>query len=334
MAQLRIGILGAANIVQNALINPARRVDGVTVAAIAARDPARAQTFARKHHIAQVHATYADLLADPTIDAVYIPIPNGLHGEWTIKALAAGKHVLCEKPFTANADEAQLVADAAAAHPDRVVMEAFHYRYHPLAARMQAILASGEIGTLRHLESWMCFPLPFMRDIRYQFNLAGGATMDGGTYAINVQRFLAGSEPEVVRAKAWLASPQVDRRMEADFRFPNDVTGHMTCSMLSRTLLRLAVRATGDRGVLHVTNFVLPQMFHRLTVRTAQGTRTEHLSGEATYTYQLRAFASAITQGTPFPTTATDAVAQMRVIDAIYRAAGLNVRQPTHSDEA
>lgn len=153
--------------------------------------------------------------------------------------------------------------------------------------------------------------------------------MDAGTYAIHVQRFLAGSEPEVISAKALLASPQVDRRMEAELRFPQDVTGHITCSMRSRTLLRLEVRATGTLGSLRVFNFIAPHVFHRLTVRTPQTTRTEHVSGDSTYTYQLRAFAQAITEGAPFPTTVQDAIAQMRVIDAIYQAAGLRVREPT-----
>ncbi|HKD75175.1 MAG TPA: Gfo/Idh/MocA family oxidoreductase, partial [Ktedonobacterales bacterium] len=205
MAQIQIGILGAARIVPNALIAPARYVPEVHIAGIAARDPAKAQRFAQKHKIPKVFQSYDALLADPSIDAIYIPLPNGLHGAWTIKALEAGKHVLCEKPFAANADEAQRVADVAAMHPDRVVMEAFHYRYHPLAAKMQAILASGELGTLRRLESWMCFPLPLMNDIRYQFSLAGGATMDAGCYAIHVLRLLAGAEPEVVAARATLA---------------------------------------------------------------------------------------------------------------------------------
>jgi predicted dehydrogenase len=329
MTQLQIGILGAARIVPNALIGPARKVPDVQVAAVAARDSAKAHAFAQKHHIPRVYDTYDAILADPAINAVYIPLPNGLHGTWTIKALQAGKHVLCEKPFTANAAEAQQVIDVAAAYPNQVLMEAFHYRYHPLAARMHAIIASGELGTIRRLESWMCFPLPFMKDIRYQFDLAGGATMDAGCYGINVLRLMAGSEPEVVGAKAALAKPQVDRRMVAELRFPNDITARMTCSMWSQTLLRIEARAIGDQGELRVTNFVAPQTFHRLTVRTAQGKRSEHLQGDTTYTYQLRAFANAITQGTPILTGPAEALANMRVIDAIYRAAGLAVRQPS-----
>jgi predicted dehydrogenase len=120
MAQIQIGVLGAARIVPNALIAPARKVPDVRVVAVAARDIAKAQSFAKKNDIPQAHASYDALLADPAIAAVYIPLPNGLHGAWTIKALEAGKHVLCEKPFTANTDEAAQVAQIAAAHPNRV----------------------------------------------------------------------------------------------------------------------------------------------------------------------------------------------------------------------
>ena len=116
----------------------------------------------------------------PSIDAIYNPLPNGLHAEWTIAALEAGKHVLCEKPFTANAKEAEAVA-AVATRTGLVVMEAFHYRYHPLAQRMREIVESGELGTIRRVETALCFPLPKFSDIRYQYDLAGGATMDVGT---------------------------------------------------------------------------------------------------------------------------------------------------------
>src|SRR2546427_7948192 len=142
MARLRLGTLGAARIAPAALIRPARRVDEAEVVAVAARDPQRAARFASKHGVARVHESYDALLDDPEVDAVYNPLPNGLHARWTIAALEAGKHVLCEKPFTANAAEAETVASVAA-RTGRVLMEAFHYRYHPLAERMRAIVESG-----------------------------------------------------------------------------------------------------------------------------------------------------------------------------------------------
>jgi predicted dehydrogenase len=140
--RLRIGTLGAARITPGALIKPARQIPEVTVAAVAARDPERARRFAAKHRIRRVHDSYQQLIDDPAIDAVYNPLPNSLHARWTLRAIEAGKHVLCEKPFTANAAEAAEVAAAAAA-TGLVVMEAFHYRYHPLARRMREVVGSG-----------------------------------------------------------------------------------------------------------------------------------------------------------------------------------------------
>ena len=169
-APLRIGILGAAQIAPQALINPAKQNSEVVVAAVAARDASRARAFAAKHDIGRVHDDYDKLIADPDLDAVYNPLPNGLHGRWTRAALAAGKHVLCEKPFTANAAEAREIAELAA-QSDRVVMEAFHYRYHPLALRVEEIIASGELGKLERVEAAMCFPLPKFSDIRYNYRL-------------------------------------------------------------------------------------------------------------------------------------------------------------------
>ncbi len=322
---LRIGILGAARIAPMALVRPSLQVPEAVVTAVAARDPGRAQAFAAKHGLARALPGYDALIADPEIDAVYNPLPNSLHCEWTIRALEAGKHVLCEKPMASNTAEAERMAEAAR-KTGRVLMEAFHYRYHPLAARVREIIDSGELGAIRHVEGHMCIPLPFPNDIRYRYDLAGGATMDTGCYAINMVRFLAGAEPEVVRAEARLSSAQVDRYMEADFRFADGRTGRMTCALFSAALLRVSASVRGDAGQLNVFNPVAPHLFHRLRWRTASGTRTERVQGDATYTHQLRAFVAAVRQGTPVPTDPADAIANMRVIDAVYRAAGLTPR--------
>ena len=322
---LRFGVLGAARIAPPALVKPAREVPEATVLALAARDRSRAEGFARKHGIPRVHATYAELLADPEVDAVYNPLPNSLHCEWTVRALEAGKHVLCEKPLASNADEARHMAEAAQ-KTGRVLMEAFHYRYHPLAARMREIVTSGELGRVRWLEAALCFPLLRRGDIRFDLSLAGGALMDAGCYAVNCVRFLAGAEPEVASARARLASPGVDRRMDAELRFEGDRSGRITASLLSSSLLRLSARVVGDEGELAVLNFVMPQLFHRLRVKTLRGSRSERVAGDATYTHQLRSFVRAVREGAPFETDAADGIANMRAIDAIYRAAGLEPR--------
>jgi predicted dehydrogenase len=329
MAPLRIGILGAAKIAPPALVKPARRVDDVEVVAVAARDKAKATKFASKQGIGRVHDSYDALLADPDIDAVYNPLPNGLHGKWTIAALEAGKHVLCEKPFTANADEAVEVQKVER-RTGLVVMEAFHYRYHPLADRMVEIISDGALGEIEHIETTMIIPLLSKSDIRWQLDLAGGSTMDVGCYTIHLLRSLAGAEPEVVRASARERSPGVDRWLQADMTLPKGSTGRITAAMLAGRFLRLAATVKGSKGTMRVLNPYAPQYFHRLSVRTTDGRQKEaRLPREASYLYQLRAFAGAVLRGEPIKTGTDDAVANMRVIDAAYRAAGLEPRQPS-----
>ncbi|GAB7110115.1 Gfo/Idh/MocA family oxidoreductase [Streptomyces phaeofaciens JCM 4814] len=334
---LRIGLLGAAAIAPSALIKPAGRTPRVAVTAVAARDRARAESFARKHGVPVVHAGYDALLADPQVDAVYIPLPNGLHAEWTLKALEAGKHVLCEKPLTANRAEAERVADAADAAHARggpVVMEAFHYRHHALAARMREIVDSGELGELRHVEAEVCFPLPRLHDIRYDYALAGGAAMDAGCYAVHVARLLGGGTPSVSTATALPLGrdPRVDRAMSAELTFPGGATGRVRASLWSRRVLSIRARAVGTAGDMDVLNFVMPQLYHRLTVRGPRGdgrrtVRRERLPRQpSSYARQLSAFAAAVLDGGPVITSARDAVLTMGVLDEMYRRSGLPLR--------
>jgi predicted dehydrogenase len=325
---LRIGVLGAARIAPSALIKPAKDNADVVVTAVAARDGSRARAFAAKHGIAHVHESYQALLADPDVDAVYNPLPNGLHGKWTRAALDAGKHVLCEKPFTANADEAREIADLAA-KSDRVVMEAFHYRYHPMTLRTEQIIASGVIGKLQRVEAALCFPLPKFSDIRYSYPLAGGALMDAGCYAVHIVRTLGGSTPEVVSAHAKLRDPQIDRAMTAELRFAGGHTGQIRCSMWSARLLEISARVVGDRGELKLFNPVTPQFVNRLSIRSPEGRRVERFTHRPSYAYQLDAFAAGVLHGEPVKTTPEDAIENMTVIDGIYRAAGLPLRQPS-----
>jgi len=325
---LKIGILGAAKIAPAALIKPAKRTGLVDVASVAARDPAKAHEYANKHKIPDIAASYEDLIADPSLDAIYIPLPNGLHGHWTIAALNAGKHVLCEKPFTANADEARHVAEADSAHPGLVVMEAFHYQYHPMARRLVEIVQSGELGNIAEIDIAFSAPLAKRGDIRYQLGLAGGATMDMGCYPISLLRLLAAG-PRVTQATAKLSSPGVDRAMDVRFSLPEGGTARIRCSMFSKSLLRLHAKVVGSEGTLTVFNPFAPQFGHRVRVTTSSGTRKERFSRKATYDYQLEAFVAAVEQGAPFPTTAADAIRTMELIDATYAAAGLPQRLPS-----
>jgi predicted dehydrogenase len=323
---VRMGCLGAARIAPSALVKPARHAPEVELLAVAARDRQRAETFARKHAIPVVADDYDAVLADPQIDAVYNPLPNGLHGLWTIRALEAGKHVLCEKPFTANAPEAERVA-VAAERTGLVVMEAFHWRYHPLAARVLEIIASGELGTVRRVEAALCFPLFKRDDIRWRLDLAGGALMDAGCYAVHMVRTFAGAEPSVTSASARLRSPGVDRSMEAELAFADGRTGRITTSMWSSSILKTSAVVVGDEATVRVFNPTAPHAFHRLTVKGRKGTRHERVRGRHTYDYQLKAFAAAVLHGAPTLTPPSDSIANMRVIDDVYRAAGMEPRR-------
>ncbi len=323
---LRFGILGAARIAPHALVQPARAVEGICVQAVAARDAERARAFAARHQIPRVHASYAALLADPEVDAVYIPLPNGLHHEWALRALDAGKHVLCEKPLAANATQAEELATAAARPHAPVFMEAFHNRYHPFVQRICAAIESGAVGAVQSLTALFRTPMLRRTDIRFEYDLAGGATMDLGCYMVNLLRCVMDGEPTVERAEAIPMRPEVDRRMRAELRFPSGAAAHMEVEMRALRLPDIRLIVQGERGTITAVNPVLPHLYHRFTVRTASGVRREIFPRTPTYTYQLRAFLAAVRDDAPFPTTAADGVRTMRVIDAIYRRAGLTPR--------
>ena len=328
MSNVRIGILGAAAIAPAALVKPARGVDRASVVAVAARDRGRAEAFASKWSIPAVFDDYEALIGDPDIDAIYNPLPNSLHADWTIRALRAGKHVLCEKPLTSNADQAREVASVAASS-GQVLMEAFHYRYHPMMHRAVEVVRSGELGELRHVESWMQVPLFKRRDIRFDLALGGGAVMDLGCYSIHQLRSITGEEPAVVSAVAKERSgdPGVDRWTRAQLRFPGGSTGTFTVSLYGAQALRIGFRATGSKGELRVFNPAGPHLAHRFTVRLADGTtRRETFPKVPTYRYQLEAFCDSVLDGAPVLTGPTDSVANMEVIDAVYAAAGLPLR--------
>lgn len=323
---VRIGVLGASWIAPAAVLKPAREVSRVRVTCIAARDLRRAETYARKHGIEHVLDSYQQLVQSPEIDAVYNPLPNSLHCEWTLRALEAGKHVLCEKPIACNAEEAQRMADAARS-AGRVLMEAMHYRHHPLANRVRELVQGGAVGKPKHFEIRNCFPIFRRSDIRYRYELGGGALMDLGCYSLNFARFLAGEEPQVTSARARCATPNVDRWMQASLRFPSGATARITCSIWSKDFLAGDARIVGESGEIKVVNPNAPHLFHSLEWRDGGGKHKERLTGlPSSYCFQMRAFADAVVDGKPIVTDGIDAVANMRAIDAIYREAGLPLR--------
>lgn len=323
---MRIGVLGAARIVPVALLDPARAIEGVTVAAVAARDAGRAEAFAREHGIAKAHRDYASLVADDTLDAVYVALPASLHAPWSIAALEAGRHVLVEKPFASNAAEARDMV-AVAERTGRLLVEAFHWRYHPLAARMLEVAA--DLGPLASAESEFSVAISDRSDIRYQPDLGGGALMDLGCYAVHWLRTVAGEEPEVERAAAVEDPPGIDEVLVADVRFPSGLTARVRTSMAPGEAFVALLRLEGEHGTMRVENPVLPHDGNRLRATLASGEEIDEVAGgPTTYYHQLAAFLSMV-EGDGVPLTGgTDAIANMAAIDAIYTAAGLTPRNP------
>jgi predicted dehydrogenase len=328
---LRIGVLGAARITERALIEPAR-AGGHHLAVVAARDRARAEAFAAEHGVERVADSYAALLADPEVEAVYNPLANALHGPWNLAALAAGKHVLSEKPSASNAEEAAEVREAAA-KAGTVFMEGFHYLFHPVTRRLHELLQSGELGELRRVEALVAIQAPGDADPRWSLPLAGGAVMDLGCYSLHALRMLApwaGGAPRLVSARGGerAGAPGVDEWLDAELEFPNGATGSARCHM-AYDGLEMSCRIVGSRGEAFAPNFVLPQMDDRVVVRTAEGERTERLGTRSSYTYQLEAFAARVREGAPLPLDPDDALATMTLIDESYRAAGFEPRPRT-----
>jgi predicted dehydrogenase len=326
-----VGVLGAARISERALIGPAAAT-GTRLVAVAARDRARAEVFADQHGIEQVHASYADVIADPEVEAIYNPLVNSLHAPWNKEAILAGKHVLTEKPFASNATEAAEVRDLA--HGTALVLfEGFHYLYHPLMQRLMSLLGDGELGTLRRVESALFMSAPAADDPRWSLDLAGGALMDLGCYALHAQRVLgdfAGGEPRLVDATGAerAGAPGVDEWAQAHLEFPSGATGLARCSMVSEDL-DMSLRVVGTTGEAFIPDLLYAKGDDRIIVTSGRGARTEHCGDATSYTYQLRAFIDAVRHRTPYRTDADEAVATMSLVDDCYRALGLGPRPAT-----
>lgn len=318
---LRIGVLGASRIAESAIVEPAREL-GFRLAAVAARDPLRANTFAEKYGVERVLPTYHDVVTDPEVDVVYNPLANALHGPWNLAAVAAGKPVLTEKPFARNRAEAARVAAAAEA-AGVTVMEGFHYLFHPVNQRAFVLATDGTLGDLTRVEVRMGMPAPQPDDPRWSLELAGGALMDLGCYGVHVLRRFG--VPAIVSATAVQRSPGVDATLDAELVFPSGVTGLTANSMVAEEF-SFTLRLIGTRGEAFVHNFIKPRDDDRLTVQTVDGTHVESFGPRASYTYQLEAFARHVQDGEPLPLDLADAVANMALIDEIYRAAGLPPR--------
>ena len=327
-APLTIGILGTGKIAGRALLEPAREVPEVTVDAVASRVLERAQAYADANGIPRA-CTYEGLIADPGIDIVYITLPPSMHAEWSIRALEAGKHVLCEKPMTSNAAEARQLA-AVVHRSDRVWMEAFHYPYHPFAKRVRDMLDTKAIGEVRSAEAHFQIPAKVIApdNIRRQYALGGGAMMDVGCYALRVLREILGDVEQVREAQAEIdpTDPQIDLAIRAALRFEGGREGRIVGSFLAGDDADVEVTVRGDKGTLNVTSLYLPQWGGRLRLEWADRVYEEPADPRPTYLFQLRELVRCIRDGAPVLTSVDDGALTMSAIDAIYRKAGLRPR--------
>ena len=316
---LRIGLLGASRIAPLAVIAPAKARDDVVITAVAARDPARAAAFAETHGIAAVAPDYAALIARDDVDVVYNGLPIAAHAEWTIRAVEAGKAVLCEKAFAVNVAEAEAMV-AAAAKAGRPLLEAFHYRFHNVIRRAEAIVASGELGPLTWAEATFNAPIVYSPDeIRWRADQGGGGLGDLGSYPAHALRTLVGSNPEVVSAEIDMQHG-VDATARAELRFPEGTEGRLACSMLAeRFEANLTLR--GEHGTLSIRNFVGPQMGCSFRIQIGDETRAEPTDGPSTYAAQLAHLVAVMRDGVTPLTGGADAIANLTLLDAI-RAAG------------
>lgn len=318
---LRIGVLGASRIAENAIVGPAREL-GHRLVAVAARDPLRARVFAEQFGVERVLDSYQDVIDDPDVDVVYNPLANALHAPWNLAAIAAGKPVLTEKPFARDRAEAAKVAAAAEA-AGVPVMEGFHYLFHPVMRRALELAGDGTLGELARIEVAMGMPEPAPGDPRWSLDMVGGALMDLGCYALHIMRRFG--TPRVVSATAVERAPGVDERFDAEFVFDSGATASSTNSMVDDEY-SFTLRVVGSHGEVLVHDFINPRRDDRLTITTARGETVEHLGTRASYTYQLEAFAAHVERGDALLLDLADAVANMALIDDTYRAAGMTPR--------
>ena len=321
-AMTRIGLLSTANINREILAGAAPS-DRVEVVAVGSRNRAKAEAYAAEHRLARAHGSYEELLSDPEVDAVYVSLPNGMHHDWTMRAIAAGKHVLCEKPYTRVAAEVEQAFDAA----DRagvVLMEAFMYRHHPQTLKVQELVAAGAVGRLCAVKTTFTFPLADLSNVRGLPELDGGALMDVGCYCVSGIRLLAG-EPEHVRGEQVTGSTGIDMAFHGTLRCADDVVGQFEASF--RSPKRQALEVVGEDGVLVVEAPWRVDWGGSVTLSRRDGgeepirIETIEMPRANAYRLELENLADAIHGRAPQLLGRDDALGQARTIEALYRSA-------------
>ena len=315
IAPVRWGILSTARI-GGRLVEGAARSDAAEVVAVASRHEATAQAFADAHGIDRAHGSYAALLADPEIDAVYVPLPNSMHVGWTLQALQAGKHVLCEKPFDRRPEAVERAFDVAEQH-GLVLSEAFMWRHNPQTQRLRELLDEGAVGDVRLVRACFSFVLAGHVDVRLDPALDGGGLMDVGCYCVSGARFVAG-EPVSVSAQVVDGPTGVDLRLSGLLRFDGDVLGVIDCGL--DTYSRGELEIVGSAG-----RIVLPDPWHatepRIVVERGFEREVVTLDAADSYTRELEDMAAAIAGERAPLLGRADALGQARTIEALYRSA-------------
>lgn len=326
MRELRWGVLSTAKIGRTKVIPGIQAADRCRVVAIASRDTTRGRVVANELGIATVHESYEALLADPDVDAVYIPLPNHLHAEWTIAAARAGKHVLCEKPLATSADDAQRMVDEALS-AGVLLQEAFMYRVHPSWIAVRELVASGRIGGLASVQSWFSFYNDDPANIRNIREFGGGALFDIGCYAVNLSRMLFEAEPDLVQASTVLDETSgVDVVTAAILRFPTGLAT-FTCSTRTEPDQQVDIYGTAGRISIEIPFNIPPDRPTRVFVTAggdppvAPATETLTFDTVDPYTAEASRFAAAVLDGAPPAVAPEDAVANLRVIERIFASA-------------
>jgi predicted dehydrogenase len=310
------GILSTARIGARLLIG-AHATDAAEVVAVASRSAAAAQAFADTHKIPRAHGSYEALLADPDVEAVYIPLPNSMHVEWAMRALQAGKHVLCEKPMDRRPERVAAAFDLAAER-GLVLSEAFMWRHNPQTARLRELLDEGAIGDVRLVRACFSFMLTAGADVRLDPALDGGALMDVGCYAVSGARLVAGCEPQTASAEVVSGPTGVDMRLAGTLRFDGDVLAAIDCGLDVPSRSELEIAGTEGR-------IVLADPWHaiqpRIVVERGFGRELVEVAPGDSYRLELEDMAAAIRGERPPLLGRDDALGQARTIDALYRSA-------------
>lgn len=324
MKTIRWGILSTSNFALTKMVPALQKCSVAELTAIASRELSQAQSAASRMGIPKAYGSYESLLADPEIEVVYIPLPNHLHVSWSIKALEAGKHVLCEKPIGLSADDATRLLDVSRAHPKLKVMEGFMYRYHPQWEFAKRMVKDGRIGQLTTIQSFFCYYNVDERNIRNRADIGGGGLMDIGCYSISLSRFIFGREPNRV-----MGVMEYDPRFQTDIMtsgildFGSGATSTFTCSTQLAPYQRVNILGTGGRIEIEIPFNAPPNRGCRLLHEEETQTEARDITFETCdqYTIQADRFSQAIIDGTPQPTPLEDAVNNMRVIDAVVESA-------------